>query len=138
VYHRTREFIDADGGNFNFNMMQLADGWSRWQSPGDVATHPKPVYGGNLLANKPSSRYLEDGSFWRIRNITLSYSIPSQVLSRLRLSKASVFISGDNLFTFTKFSGLDPEVPLFGNARGISDFKYPISKQYLVGLQISF
>jgi TonB-linked SusC/RagA family outer membrane protein len=138
VYHRTREFIDADGGNFNFNMMQLASGWSRWQSPGDEATHPKPVYGGNQLANKQSSRYLEDGSFWRIRNITLNYALPTSLLSKIKLTKASVFVSADNLFTFTKFSGLDPEVPLFGTARGISDFKYPISKQYLIGLQVSF
>ena len=48
VYHRTREFIDADGANFNFNMMQLADGWSRWFQPGDQATHPRPQFGGNL------------------------------------------------------------------------------------------
>jgi TonB-linked SusC/RagA family outer membrane protein len=143
VYHKTREFIDADGANFNFNMMQLADGWSRWQSPGDVATHPKPVYGGNQLSNKQSSRYLEDGSFWRIRNITLSYNIPAKVLSRIRITRANVFVSGDNLSTFTKFSGLDPEVSSFTNPNantmaGMSDFKYPISKQYLLGLQITF
>lgn len=137
VYHRTREFIDADGANFNFNMMQLAEGWSRWQNPGDVATHPKPVYGGNLQSNKPSSRYLEDGSFLRIRNITLGYELPKSILSKIGFSRANVFVSGDNLFTFTKFSGLDPEVPSFGLA-GLSDFRYPISKQYLAGLQISF
>jgi TonB-linked SusC/RagA family outer membrane protein len=140
VYHRTREFIDADGALFNFNMMKLADGWSRWMNPGDEATHPKPVFGGNQLANKPSSRYLEDGSFWRIRNITLNYNIPSEVLSKIKMSQANVFVSADNLFTFTKFSGLDPETSSFGfgNVAGLSDFKYPISKQFLVGLQISF
>ena len=137
IYHRTREFIDADGGNFNFNMMEFADGWSRWQNPGDQATHPKPVYGGNQQSNKPSSRYIEDGSYLRIRNVNLSYSIPPSVLSKVRISNASVFISADNLFTFTKFSGMDPEVPSFGMA-GLSDFKYPISKQYLFGLQVSF
>ncbi|WP_224994360.1 TonB-dependent receptor [Cesiribacter sp. SM1] len=137
VYHRTREFVDADGANFNFNMMQLADGWSRWQNPGDVATHPKPVFGGNLQSNRPSSRYLEDGSFWRIRNIMLNYNLPGALLSKVKIARANIFISGDNLFTFTKFSGMDPEVGSFGLA-GLSDFKYPISKQYLVGLQISF
>ncbi|MBN8577237.1 MAG: SusC/RagA family TonB-linked outer membrane protein [Cytophagales bacterium] len=137
VYHRTREFLDADGANFNFNMMSLADGWSRWRAPGDVATHPKPVYGGNLQSNKPSSRYLEDGSFWRIRNIMLTYAIPTSILNRLKLSRANVFLSGDNLFTFTKFSGMDPEIP-FSGIYGMSDFKYPISKQYLAGLQVTF
>jgi TonB-linked SusC/RagA family outer membrane protein len=137
IYHRTREFIDADGANFNFNMMQLANGWSRWLSPGDKATHPKPVYGGNLQSNKPSSRFLEDGSFWRIRNIALNYTLPRALLTKVNLTNASLFISADNLFTFTKFSGMDPEAPAFGIA-GMNDFKYPISKQYLFGIQISF
>ena len=137
VYHRTREFIDADGANFNFNMMQLQDGWSRWQSPGDIATHPKPVFGGNLQSNKPSSRYLEDGSFWRLRNVTLSYDLTPALLSKLKLTSTTIYLAGDNLFTWTKFSGLDPEVPSFG-LPGLSDFKYPISKQYLLGLQINF
>jgi TonB-linked SusC/RagA family outer membrane protein len=147
VYHRTREFVDADGNLFNFNMMKLADGWSRWSAPGDVATHPKPKYASNNLSNKPSSRYIEDGSYLRIRNISLSYNIPTNILSKIRLSNASVFVSADNLFTFTKFTGLDPEVSSFTvmdengtviSLAGVSDFKYPISKQYLVGLQVSF
>jgi TonB-linked SusC/RagA family outer membrane protein len=137
IYHRTREFVDGDGALFNFNMMKLADGWSRWQNPGDVATHPKPVFGGNHLSNKPSSRYLEDGSFWRIRNIMLTYDIPMNIVSKVKMSRASVFVSADNVFTFTKFSGLDPEASSFGIA-GLSDFRYPLSKQFLAGLQISF
>lgn len=137
IYHRTREFIDADGGNFNFNMMKLDDGWSRWMNPGDNATHPKPLYGGNLQSNKPSSRFLEDGSYLRIRNISLSYALPRTILDKVKMSNASIILSADNLFTFTKFSGMDPEVSSFGVA-GLSDFKYPISKQFLAGLQISF
>ncbi|MBT1689549.1 SusC/RagA family TonB-linked outer membrane protein [Dawidia soli] len=143
VYHSTREFVDADGAMFNFNMMKLDDGWSRWRNPGDIATHPKPMFGGNHNANKASSRYLEDGGFWRIRNITLNYNVPADLLSKLKLSGANLYVSGDNLFTFTKFSGLDPEVAGYtdepnGIMAGLSYFKYPISKQYLVGLQISF
>ena len=67
----------------------------------------------------------------------LNYNLPAGLLSRVKIANASVFISGDNLFTFTKFSGMDPEVGSFGIA-GLSDFKYPINKQYLLGLQISF
>jgi hypothetical protein len=147
VYHSTREIVDADGANFNFNMMELQDGWSRWRHPGDIATHPKPVFGGNANANKTSSRYLEDGSFWRIRNIMLNYNVPQSVLSKLKLSGANIFVSGDNLFTFTNFSGLDPETSGFTQENatqgavtmaGLSYFRYPLSKQYLVGVQISF
>ncbi len=143
IYHRTREFVDSDGAYFGFNLMQLQDDWTRWENPGDNATHPKLVYNGNKLSNKTSSRYLEDGDFIRLRNVTLSYAVPTKIISRLRMSSASVFVSGDNLFTLTKFSGLDPEVNSFSNTNyyqipGVSDFKYPISKQYLVGIQVSF
>jgi TonB-linked SusC/RagA family outer membrane protein len=143
VYHRTREFVDSDGAYFGFNMMKLQDDWTRWKNPGDVATHPKLVFNGNQLSNRLSSRYIEDGSFIRIRNITLAYAIPTEVLSKVKMSRASVFVSADNLFTFTKFSGLDPEVNSFANTNyyqipGVSDFKYPISKQYLVGVQLTF
>jgi TonB-linked SusC/RagA family outer membrane protein len=143
VYHRTREFVDSDGAYFGFNLMKLQDGWNRWENPGDDATHPRLEFNGNLLSNKTSSRYLEDGSFIRIRNITLAYSVPSQFLSRLKVTSAQIFLSADNLFTFTKFSGLDPEVNSFANTNyyqipGVSDFKYPINKQYLVGVQVSF
>lgn len=143
VYHRTREFVDSDGAYFGFNMMKLQGDWSRWQNPGDNATHPKLEFNGNQLSNRMSSRYIEDGSFIRIRNITLAYALPSDLISRVKMHRASVFVSADNLFTFTKFSGLDPEVNSFANTNyyqipGVSDFKYPINKQYLVGLQLTF
>lgn len=147
VYHSTREYIDADGANFNFNMMKLAKGWSRWEQAGDKATHPKLEYGGNNLSNSPSSRYLEDGSYLRIRNITLSYELPRKLLDAAKLTQARIYLSGDNLFTFTKFSGMDPEVSGYtamgddgtiSSLAGISYFKYPISKQYLIGVQVSF
>jgi TonB-linked SusC/RagA family outer membrane protein len=143
VYHRTREFVDSDGAFFGFNLMKLQDGWNRWENAGDNATHPKLVYNGNKLSSRTSSRYLEDGSFIRVRNITLSYNLPLSTISKIRMSSAQVFVSGDNLFTFTKFSGLDPEVNSFSNTNyyqigGVSDFKYPINKQYLVGIRMSF
>lgn len=143
VYHRTREFVDSDGAYFGFNLMKLKDGWKRWENPGDNATHPKLVYNGNLLSNKTSSRYLEDGSYLRIRNVTLGYDVPKNFITRFRINSLRVFVSADNLLTITKFSGLDPEVSSFGNTNyyeipGVSDFKYPINKQYLFGIQAQF
>jgi TonB-linked SusC/RagA family outer membrane protein len=143
VYHRTREFVDSDGAYFGFNLMKLDDSWKRWENPGDIATHPRVVFNGNNLSNKYSSRYLEDGSYLRIRNITFAYQVPAKLLSRVRISSARFFVSGDNLVTLTKFTGLDPEVNSFANTNyyeisGVSDFKYPINKQYLAGFQLSF
>lgn len=137
IYHASRGLFDSDGAYYTFNSMVLAEGWSRWQEPGDIATHPKPVFGGNRNSNQASSRFLEDGSYLRLRNVTLSYDLPSEVLSGIRIAHAKIFISGDNLITFSKFSGMDPEVGL-GAGGGTSSIKYPISRKILFGINVGF
>ncbi len=126
-YNSNRELFDSDGSYAAFNNMNLNDGWSRWEKPGDVATHPKPYYGG-VNANKNSSRYLEDASYVRLRNISLSYNVPSVITQKLKMSNASVYISGDNLVTLTNWSGMDPE----------SGALYPLSKKILLGVKVDF
>ena len=141
VYNRDRESYDADGAYLGYNMMRLQEGWSRWEKPGDIATHPKPVMNGNKHSNRTSSRYLEDGSFLRIKNISLSYDIPRNIISKAKLNSCKVYLSGDNMFTFTKFSGLDPEVSLQNSQwslAGMYSFNYPISRQILIGFDINF
>lgn len=135
VYHNTREFFDSDGSYQTYNSMVLKDDWNRWQKPGDIATHPKSITAGNKLSNRPSSRYLEDGSYIRLRNITFSYQLPQSILSKVKLADVRVFVSGDNLWTGTRFSGMDPEV-LLGPGGGTSSNKYPISKKGLFGINI--
>lgn len=137
IYHASRGLFDSDGAYYTYNSMVLANGWSRWEKPGDIATHPKPVFGGNLNSNQASSRYLEDGSYLRLRNVTLSYDLPTALLSGISVSNAKVFVSGDNLLTFSKFSGMDPEVGL-GAGGGTSSVKYPISRKILFGINVSF
>lgn len=137
IYHASRGLFDSDGAYYTYNSMVLAEGWRRWQKPGDIATHPKPVFGGNLNSNQASSRYLEDGSYLRLRNVTFSYDLPTDFLSRIKVVHAKVFISGDNLITFSKFSGMDPEVGL-GAGGGTSSIKYPISRKILFGVNVSF
>jgi TonB-linked SusC/RagA family outer membrane protein len=135
VFHLARELYDSDGSYQTYNNMILVDGWNRWEQPGDIATHPKPVFAGNQLSNKPSSRYLENGSYIRLRNVTFSYNLTPSFLSRIRVSKARLFVSGDNLWTGTNFTGMDPEVGL-GSGGGISRIKYPISRKLLFGINI--
>ncbi|RXK59388.1 SusC/RagA family TonB-linked outer membrane protein [Lacibacter luteus] len=135
VYNDSRFYFDNDGLYESYNQMQLAKGWSRWSKPGDIATHPKPVHGRTDASNASSTRYLEDGSYIRLRNIRLSYDLPNSVISKAKLSAVRFFVSGDNLWTLTNFSGVDPEVVLSG---GESSIKYPISKKVLFGLNISF
>jgi len=135
VYNNSRQFFDSDGLYDSYNQMVLADGWNRWKQAGDKATHPKPLLGGNKSSNQPSSRYLEDGSYVRLRNVRLAYDLPRDLLSRISLSSARIFVSGDNLWTATSFSGMDPEVDL---SSGESGTKYPISRKLLLGVNIEF
>ncbi|MDQ3683082.1 MAG: TonB-dependent receptor [Bacteroidota bacterium] len=137
IYNNTRFFFDNDGVYEAYNSMVLAEGWGRWEKPGDIVTHPKPVFGGAAsgTSNASSSRYLEEGSYIRLRNVTLGYDLAKSVISKLNLSTARVFISGDNLWTGTNFTGTDPEVVL---SSGSSSFRYPISRKILFGINISF
>ncbi|WP_339070474.1 TonB-dependent receptor [Chitinophaga sp. 212800008-4] len=134
VYNSTRELMDNDGAYYTYNMMALDKGWSRWQQPGDVATHPKYVIKGNKNSQKTSSRFLEDGSYLRLRNVNLSYALPKAWLDRVHIGSARISIGGDNLWTLTKFSGIDPEV----DDRGINYVKYPASTKWFAGLEINF
>ncbi|PIB34232.1 hypothetical protein BFP72_01690 [Reichenbachiella sp. 5M10] len=141
VYHSSRQLFDSDGAYPEYNLMNLQDDWSRWEKPGDEATHPLPVRGGNQQSNAVSSRYLEDGDYIRLRNVSLGYSFPRDMISALRLQSLNISLSADNLFTWTKFSGLDPETRISASEYelpGFQDFKYPISKQYLVKLTAKF
>jgi TonB-linked SusC/RagA family outer membrane protein len=141
IYNQGREYFDSDGAILDMNQMVLADGWSRWEKPGDVATHPKPMVNGNNGAQKTSSRYLEDGSYFRLRNVTLSYTVPEKWINSLKISNLRVYVSADNLFTYTKYSGMDPEVSYQmaeWSLPGMQMFKYPLSKQFLGGLELKF
>ncbi|MDB4920103.1 MAG: TonB-dependent receptor plug [Mucilaginibacter sp.] len=143
VYNDSRVYFDNDGLYDSYNAMVAPSGWTRWQKPGDIATEPKAVQGGNNNSNQQSSRYLENGSYLRLRNVTLGYQLPTNWISSLKIRSARIFVSGDNLVTFTKFSGVDPEVdlsPVVGNrgAEGLSSFKYPISRKILFGINVGF
>ncbi|MDP9080843.1 MAG: TonB-dependent receptor [Bacteroidota bacterium] len=135
VYNDSRAYFDNDGLYDSYNAMVAPSGWTRWTKPGDIATEPKAVQGGNNNSNQQSTRYLENGSYLRLRNATLGYQLPADFTSSLKIRSARIFISGDNLVTFTKFSGVDPEVAL---SSGTSSFKYPISRKLLFGINVGF
>ncbi|MDX8340684.1 SusC/RagA family TonB-linked outer membrane protein [Draconibacterium sp. IB214405] len=134
IYHELRELLDNDGAYPTYNAMRLADGWSRWEKPGDVATHPKPVLLGNKLSNKPSSRYLEDGSYLRLNYLSLSYAVQSSFIQKMGINSAELRLTGENLWTVTGFSGMDPEVGIGGYGGTL----YPVTRKYIFGLEINF
>ncbi len=138
IYNYFRRYVDHDLQDVGFNVMMPRDDWKIWQQPGDQANHPLPQNASNSF--DPSTRFIEDGSYLKIRNVTLTYELPVSVVSKLKLTGLSVSIGADNLYTFTDFWGQDPEVSINPNngLPGYAEFKYPNNKQYVLGLQVRF
>ncbi|MDQ4140462.1 MAG: SusC/RagA family protein, partial [Bacteroidota bacterium] len=88
-----------------------------------------------------SDRYIEVGSYLRIKNLVFGYNLPATILQKIHLKKLRVYVSGQNLYTFTKYSGYDPEVSRNEQSTlysGIDYGNYPNYKTYTTGLQVSF
>lgn len=118
-----------------------ADVLDRWQSPGDITRIPRAVFGDPNQNSRISDRFIEDGSFLRLRTVTLNYRLPESVLSRLPIKQLNVYVSGQNLWTLTNYSGYDPEVNRDGGSaisQGIDYGTYPQSKTLTGGIQVDF
>ncbi|WP_128544396.1 SusC/RagA family TonB-linked outer membrane protein [Larkinella soli] len=112
----------------------------RWQKPGDLTSVPRYVYQ-NTYNNYHSSRFLEDGSYLRLKNVAIGYNLPKKYVSRLRIvSNARVSVSGTNLWTLTRYTGPDPEVSTLDgstSAQGIDYFTVPQYKTLMVGVTLT-
>ncbi len=142
IYNYFRQEFDSDGTYTDRNQMKLIDGWSRWEKPGDIATHPVASYNNSSNANKASSRYLEDADYFKLRSLTVGYNLrlPKYYIQNLR-----VFVTGENLFTITKFSGVDPEIPAYQGDDKVSRVQgtsgvdiYPTARKVMFGVNLSF
>ncbi|MBQ3998428.1 MAG: TonB-dependent receptor [Paludibacteraceae bacterium] len=144
IYNYTRHSSDADGAYLGYNQLSLENntlGWSRWTTPGQEATHPKATLNGNNNANQISSRYLEDGSYFRLKNLTVGYDFPLQLISKAHMTKCRIYFSADNLFTASKFSGMDPEITMEKSTYSLAGFyseNYPVGRTFQGGVEISF
>jgi hypothetical protein len=107
---------------------------NRWTPTNPSNEWASVLQGGRLPV---SDRFMEDGSFLRCKNLTLGYTLP-----KIKgIANARVYVSGNNLFTITKYTGYDPEVNTYGSSNtiiGVDNLVYPVAKSYLVGLQVSF
>ncbi len=91
--------------------------------------------------NRHSSRFIEDGSYIRLKELAVSYTFPKTVIERLRISNLKLFVSAYNLLTFTNYSGMDPEINYAGNDNlriGTDFFTYPQSRRFMIGLNVGF
>ena len=79
-------------------------------------------------------RFVEDGSYLRIKNVTLSYTLPRKWTEKIKMQSARIVFSCENLLTLTKYSGFDPEVAL----NGLDDNRYPLPRTFSLGLSLNF
>ena len=130
-----------------FNVSKaVANGY--WRGEGTSNTLPRPVLSGahtgydydyNVL---PSTRYLEDASYFRVKTVTLSYSLPQQLLKRIGVKGLKAYLTVDNALCFTKYDGFDPEASYESNPShrhyGVDFGLSPTMRTFLVGAQFKF
>ncbi|MBC7922896.1 MAG: TonB-dependent receptor [Ferruginibacter sp.] len=126
------------GGNRSTRM--LNDSWR----PGKTDAVLPQLTSSDQVSILPSTYYLENGSYFRLKNVQLTYTLPSSLLSKLLLGSVRVYVQGQNLLTATDYSGMDPEINLrnysSNNDRqiGVDGGAYPTARQYIVGVNLSF
>jgi hypothetical protein len=113
----------------------------RWTPDNPNTTEPRAVWGDPNLNTRTSSRLVEDGSYWRVKNVVLGYTLPGPMAARLRARTARVYFQAQNLWTFTDYSGFDPEVNSLGNsstARGMDFYALPQPRTLTFGVNFGF
>jgi TonB-linked SusC/RagA family outer membrane protein len=126
-----KEAVRPDPYNFEKHVMD------RWTGPGTSNTEPRPSWGGYNYT--PSDRFIQNGSFLRLRNVTLGYTLPASLGEKLYARDIRIYLKGTNLVTLTKFTGYTPEIgsdDVLSN--GIDNGIYPITAVYSFGLNLTF
>lgn len=140
LYYETGEFLANSG---ILNLGQLATQADRWYAPGDDAAYP--VLDPFQENTFPSTRWLQDGSYVRMKTLTLTYNLPSDMVAGWGMQYMSIYVGGTNLLTFTDYTGYDPDVSYFDPldgvvgqniSRGIDNFTAPQPKIFMGGIKI--
>ncbi|MEO0899727.1 MAG: TonB-dependent receptor [Bacteroidota bacterium] len=123
---------------FDLQMANMtADALDRWTGEGTSNTYPRLVMNDpNRNFSRSSDFYVEPGDFFRIKTLQLGYNVPALALNKIGFKKLRVYVSGNNLLTFTQYSGFDPEIG--GGSYGVDRGIYPQPRFYLMGINMSF
>ena len=144
-------FLQFSKGNDVFNMMRIfaddgactydnmfSDVLRRWKNPGDITDVPRMSYDCSSGADVISSRFIEDGSYLRVQEITLGYRVPASLSGLAKLENARLYVSGRNLATFTKYTGYNPDVNSAGSDSnviiGTDYYAYPLARTFTIGI----
>lgn len=145
VFNYTRMFLES-GGTRGITRSMQASTVNYWKNPGDTGVLPRPKStanaDGSFNYEGQSSRVVEDGSFLRLKSITLTYSLPAKWVNKIGLEKASVNVSAGNLFLLTRYTGPDPEVNVSrggtdGLVQGMDFGMPPLPKSLTLGVNIT-
>jgi TonB-dependent starch-binding outer membrane protein SusC len=140
VYNHLARLTSVAGkDNLNINMLD------RWTGEGTSNTVPRLVAADNNNNTRISSRYIEDGSYLRVKNVQLGVNLPQRLTQRIGLSNLKVYAAAHNLFTFTKYTGMDPEISMDNRfyatnplVQGVDRGNYPAAQTIITGIEISF
>jgi TonB-dependent starch-binding outer membrane protein SusC len=138
IYNFTRRYTE---GMDNIFMNQTKRVVNSWTSDNTATLVPRNALGDPNDNRRTSDRFIEDGSYVRIQNITFGYTFPSAVLSKMKLRNLKIYTSLQNLYTFTKYTGFDPELGSYDqNARlsNVDNGHYPNPRTYTVGVNVEF
>ncbi len=128
MFNNDRFFEESNGLYTAYNQSKRLL-YDRWKKPGDVTDIPR-----HGVTPQLDSRFVEDASFLRLKNVMLGYTLPQEWLKKTKFfTNARVYVQGQNLLTFTKFTGLDPE-----SSSNMYRAQYPMSRQFSFGLDVSF
>jgi TonB-linked SusC/RagA family outer membrane protein len=133
IFNGTLIYLESGMGDDN----QTTNVIGRWKQPGDITDIPRV----GDETNTRTSRFIENGSYMRIKNVTIGYDFPKELLSKIKMKTIRLYATVQNLYTFTSYSGMDPEVNYYGNDNiilGTDFFTYPQSRTFLIGLNLGF
>ena len=110
-----------------------------WSGPGTTNTYPR-IINGSSWNQKNSDMLLQDGSFIRLRALTLAYNLPRKALEKMKMKGFRIYLQGDNLFLLTKYPGWDPEVSANLDPRffGVDNLSVPQPRTYTFGVNLTF
>jgi TonB-dependent starch-binding outer membrane protein SusC len=135
IYNQTKQALLNYGNSRN----KSEDILGAWTKAGDVTNMPRLYYGDNLWATTQSTRWLEKGDFVRIRNVQIGYNFPKSLTEKIKASKLRFYIQASNLYTFTDYTGIDPEANSVGNTNiglGIDRQRPYMARSYTMGINI--
>lgn len=135
IYNGNRFELEGMDAGRNFLTTTL-NAWTPQNTSTDM---PRAVLGDPNRNARESTRFLENGAYLRLKLVQLGYTLPNELLKKMKFAKLRVYLSGQNLLTLTKYSGLDPEIGVFGPLdTGVDRMMYPQNKRLLAGVQLTF